>query len=456
MPVTLPMTFIPPSAGLSASVLDTQKSLNVPSALSAYMHPKEAQVEKTSEEAYQEARGMALLASQCNQYLTAIVRYTKMEFNYGLRIQELYLRALAALGKNYPEFALADGLTMIDENKENYRGYWLSGLAYERLGQDSLAREVYNAGISELDDLMSKKGRSFSGLVSGKMVLKGCIQTLDSRDLGDISAITQGIRSLSISSKLKAKDSTVAQSPTHSASPPSLTPTPEPGPEPGPAPEPEQVEKLLDPAAYLPMELMLHILSYVEMDFRTAVRFQSLSRRWREAVRSTPKYWKDLDLTQVNWDYLTKDILEGYVNCAMGVDRVHFDWVLPSRSQDKFDERWYELVWWIASLNSHAKTRVGDCSMSANQRYSTFVLTPCVPYLARHRPIDDNMLVIQWGPEEHFRVPQNLVSLLLGALAGRETRRPGSLRLFAVSKWLLARERWDGGMEPQWEREEVE
>ncbi|KAK9368061.1 hypothetical protein V1509DRAFT_624148 [Lipomyces kononenkoae] len=451
LPGTPPITFIPPSAGLSAPVAEN-KPLNVPSALSAFMDHKETQVEKTSEDAYQEARGMAMYASQCNQYLTAIVRYTKMEFNYGLRIQELYLRALAALGKKYPEFALADGLTMVDENKENYRGYWLSGLSYERLGQYDLAREIYNAGISVLDDLMSKNGTSFSGLVSGKMVLNGCIQTLHSRDLNDISTITQGIRSLSISSKLKPTDSPIAPSPTHSAAASSLSRTSEPEEGPGP----ENFDKLLDPAAYLPMELMLHILSYVDMDFRTAVRCQSLSRSWCQAVRSTPKYWKDLDLTRVNWDYMTKDILEGYVNCAMGVERVRFNWVLPSRYQDTFDERWYELVWWIASLNRHAKTSAGGCFMSANQCYCTFALTPCVPYLARHRPIEDKMLVMQWGPAENFRVPVNLVSNLLGALASRETRRPGSLRLFEVSKWLLAQERWDGGLEPQWEREEIE
>ncbi|KAK9330827.1 hypothetical protein V1520DRAFT_339708 [Lipomyces starkeyi] len=446
MPVAPPIAFIPPSAGLFAPVVDGHKSLNAQSALSAFMDSKETDVEKTGEAAYQEARSTAMYASQCNQYLTAIVRFTKMEFNYGLRIQELYLRALAALGKKYPEFALADGLTMIDENKENYRGYWLSGLAYERLSKYGLAREIYSAGISVLDDLLSKNGTSFSGLVSGKMVLKGCIQTLDSRDLDDISAITQGIRSLSISTSRKSTDSIITQSLTSATSSPSSTATP----------EPELFGRLLDPAEYLPMELTLHILSYVDMDFRKAVQFQSLSRTWREAVQSTPKFWKDLDLTQVNWDYMTKDILQGYVNCAMGVDRVRFDWILPNRNEDDFDERWYELVWWIASLHRHAKTRAGNCIVSANQRCCTFVLTPCVPYLSRHRPVEDNMLVIQWGPEEHFRIPENLVSDLLGRLASRKTRRPGSLRLFEISKWLLARERWDGDSEPQWEREQVE
>ncbi|KAK9358433.1 hypothetical protein V1504DRAFT_493827 [Lipomyces starkeyi] len=432
MPVAPPIAFIPPSEGLFAPVVDSHKSLNVESALSAFMDSKETDVEKTSEAAYQEARSTAIYASQCNQYLTAIVRFTKMEFNYGLRIQELYLRALAALGKKYPEFALADGLTMIDENKVNYRGYWLSGLAYERLSKYGLAREIYSAGISVLDDSLSKNGTSFSGLVSGKMVLKGCIQTLDSRDLDDISAITQGIRSLSISTSRKSTDSIITQSLTSATSSPSSTATP----------EPEQFGRLLDPAAYLPMELILHILSYVDMDFRKAVRFQSLSRT-------------DLDLTQVNWDYMTKGILQGYVNCAMGIERVHFDWILPNRNEDDFDERWYELVWWIASLHRHAKTRAGNCIVSANQRCCTFVLTPCVPYLSRHRPVEDNMLVIQWGPEEHFRIPENLVSDLLGRLASRKTPWPGSLRLFEISKWLLIRERC-GGLELQWEREEVE
>ncbi|KAJ8096895.1 hypothetical protein POJ06DRAFT_46135 [Lipomyces tetrasporus] len=444
MPSVLPITFVPPSAGLLAPVVDSHKALNVDSALSAFMDPEKKDVKKTSDAAYQEARAAAMYASQCNQYLTAIVRFTKMEFNYGLRIQELYHRALAALGKKYPEFALADGMTMIDENKENYRGYWLSGLAYERLSKYDLAREIYATGISELDDLMSKRGRSFSGLVSGKMVLKGCIETLDSRVLTDISAITQGIQSLSISASPKSADSTVATTLSSPVSSPPSTATP----------DPLESRNLLDPAAHLPIEILLDVLSYVDMDFRTAVRFQSLSRTWRNAVRSTPKFWKVLDLTRVNWDYMTKDILQGYVDCAMGVERVHFDWVVPNKGEDDFDERWYELLWWIASLQRYAKTNVGGCIFPSNQRCCTFALTPCVPYLSRHRPVEDNMLVIQWGPEEHLAIPEKMVSELLGALASRKTRRPGSLRLFEVSKWLLTRERWDGGMEPQWVRDE--
>ncbi|KAK7205217.1 hypothetical protein BZA70DRAFT_289851 [Myxozyma melibiosi] len=460
---------------------------------------------------YEDHRASAMYASQCNQYLTAIVRFTKMEFNHGLGFQELYHRALACLGKKLSEFALADALTMISINKSNYRGYWIAGLAYERLSKLDEARDIYATGVYEIDELVRQHGRSFSGLVSGKLVLNGCMRSLDARiaardeellsggggvnaedECMSVSELAGEISMLSIStpppqpvpvnesstpsSSLSSFSSSLSSSTSFSSVSPS-TPTP-------PSPHPSLSGPKVDPSTVLPLELLIQILDYVPLTFRTAVQLESLNRTWRTAVRAIPRFWQKLDLRAINWQHVSPRLLREYVDAAAataagtsarGVRKVKIDWVMRNDEEvdnpvgvgrvegaiagfdTQFDERWYELVWWTAAIYREQKSAAAAAALGENLSTNDciFELTPCIPFLSRHRPLQDGMLAVQWGPTEQFIVPQTAVAPLLETLALRNNR-PGNLWVLRIQRLMLMLERWDGGMEAPWERKGFE
>ncbi|KAK9469803.1 hypothetical protein V1512DRAFT_18558 [Lipomyces arxii] len=383
-----------------------------------------------SPNSYNKMRAQAMFAAQCNQYLTAIIRFTKIEFNYGLKIQDRYHRAFASLGRKHHEFALADGMAMIEESRQNYRGYWIAGIAYERLKQFEKARQIYSKGVDELNRLMQLNGRSFSGLVSGRMVLAGCIKALDAKDDMAPAFVT-----LPTDAQVKQQQEAPLENQSTNFVEDVRIKL-----------QKAQNKPVLDQAVYFPVEIMLHIFKYINLDFREAVQLDSLNSSWRRALRSAPQYWKVLDLRRINWEYMSKELIADYVESAAGVTEVLFNWVIANANEDTYDDNWYELVWWIASLQKRTKI--------SSSPTCTFKITACVPYLAKHKSTK-GMLAIPWGPTRSFAIPQNLVSELLEALAERKTARPTSLDLFNLPLESLVKQlSWDEDVEPGWALDE--
>lgn len=314
--------------------------------------------------------------------------------------------------------------------------------------------------MAEINDLMRRNGRSFSGLVSGTMVLNGYLHTLEAKiaakeeedgECMSVSELAEEISSLSIS--------TPPISATF-ASPSSVGPLED---------EKAQVQSLraVDPSSVLPLELLIQILQYIPLSFRSAIQLESLNHTWRDALRSISHFWHNLDLRSLDWLHTTPQMLREYVKAANGgVKIVQVDWVLRNDFQkDKpmntaitaydalFDERWYELVWWISTLY-----KAQQSVLSAAQKdfdACVFEITPCVPFLSRHRPTQNDMLAVQWGPVERFPVPQAAVEQLVCMLAYSKNR-PGNLQILRIQRRMLLLERWDGGMEAPWERQGFE